>query len=159
MDGKHYSDISAEIDGDIADHASDPDAHHPRVRPWLSGTSFPANPQDGDFFYRTDQNKIYRYSSTLGIWLPLDYIQHTDRIADGIITPPKTNFGVRGDRPDIHIDEIYETTSTSYECVVTIELEGIEDVKNVLQYVSAYFRSKPSTGSGEPPGPPTFWRG
>lgn len=36
---------------------------------FAKGTSFPVSPSDGDFFYRTDLNHLFRYDSGRGKWL------------------------------------------------------------------------------------------
>ena len=63
-----------------------------KVLKWMagkSGTSFPLSPTDGELFYRTDLNKTYRYDSAGVAWLPLDAIDSSTRLADGIIVADK----------------------------------------------------------------------
>jgi uncharacterized protein YjbI with pentapeptide repeats len=50
-----------------------------------SGTTFPTSPTAGEVFYRTDLNKTFRYDATNVKWIPVDYLDDSNRIADGTI--------------------------------------------------------------------------
>jgi len=57
-----------------------------KVAKWFagtSGTSFPASPDDGEFFYRTDQDKVYRYNGSS--WIEVDYLSDPTRIGSAVI--------------------------------------------------------------------------
>jgi len=72
------------------DHSSldniGPDDHHPRTRPFHSDTSLPSTGVDGEFFYNTQQNRMYRYDASSSQWIPLDYLSMLSRIEDGLFT-------------------------------------------------------------------------
>jgi len=57
-----------------------------KVAKWFAGTkgtSFPASPEVGEFFLRTDEDKAYRYNGTK--WLEVDYLSDPTRIGAAVI--------------------------------------------------------------------------
>lgn len=54
-----------------------------------SGITFPSSPTDGEVFYRTDLNKCYRYDAANLAWVAVDFLESSDRVADGVITSAK----------------------------------------------------------------------
>lgn len=73
-----------------------------------SGTSFPSSPEEGEFFNRTDQKIVYRYSSVDG-WVPLDYVSSGYRVANSIIS-------------NAHITDLSATKITTGTLNVSINL-------------------------------------
>jgi len=65
------------------------------------------------------------------------------------------DLGTTGDRILVSSDTMFETTSTSYQLAWTVQVEALEDVKNVIEYVKAQIRVGPSGGGGSPPPPDT----
>ena len=63
------------------------------------------------------------------------------------------NVGTTGDRILVSSDTMYETTSTSWQLAWEVQVEALEDVKNIIEYVKAQIRVGPSGGGGAPPPP------
>ena len=76
-----------------------------------------------------------------------------DRIPTIPASKADPNFGTTGDRMLASSDTMFETTSTSYQLAWTVQVEALEDVKNVIEYVRAQIRVGPSSGGGSPPPP------
>jgi len=76
-----------------------------------------------------------------------------DRIPTIPASKAHPDFGTTGDRILVSSDTMYETTSTSYQLAWSVEIEALEDVKNVIEYVKAQIRVGPSSGGGSPPPP------
>ena len=73
-------------------HIADAAITNAKIEKWIlgkSGTSFPGTPIDGESFYRTDLNIVYRYSLSTTSWIAVDYIADAGRIVDGVITSVK----------------------------------------------------------------------
>jgi hypothetical protein len=50
------------------------------------GTSFPSSPQDGEIFWRTDQNVLYRYNLATTSWVAVSAALPTS-VKSGVIPP------------------------------------------------------------------------
>ncbi|RLF10765.1 MAG: hypothetical protein DRJ69_02675, partial [Thermoprotei archaeon] len=74
-----------------------------------------------------------------------------DRIPEIPASKAHPDFGTTGDRILVSSDTMYETTSTSYQLALTVTVEALEDVKNVIEYVKAQIRVGPKGGGGSPP--------
>jgi len=70
-----------------------------------------------------------------------------------VATKIHSDLGTTGDRILATSDTMFETTSTSYQLAWTVQVEALEDVKNVIEYVKAQIRVGPSSGGGSPPPP------
>jgi hypothetical protein len=58
-----------------------------------SGTSFPGSPADGDLYYRTDRDLLYRYRSTGTRWVTTTLYREPINVTNGIVTTSGTIFG------------------------------------------------------------------
>lgn len=73
-------------------HIADGAVTNAKIEKWIlgkSGTSFPTSPTDGEVFYRTDLNRAYRYNASTASWIAVDFVENSNRIADGVITTTK----------------------------------------------------------------------
>lgn len=69
-----------------ANHIANDAVTESKVAKWFAGkrgTSFPSNPENGEFFYRTDRNKTYRYDGDS--WVAVDYLESSTRIGSAVI--------------------------------------------------------------------------
>jgi len=76
-------------------HIDDAAITNAKIKNWIlgkSGISFPASPEDGEIFYRTDENISYRWDNSNSQWIAIDYVADSGRLVDGVITSAKIGY-------------------------------------------------------------------
>jgi hypothetical protein len=95
-----------------------------------AGTAFPGSPEDGESFYRTDLNIIYRYDGAHSVWIAVDYLEDAFRIKDRLITETKSNgwFIIDFMKNGIQSDAVHMGVDVTYLWYVDISGGGLATV-------------------------------
>ena len=89
-----------------------------------SGTSFPSNPADGDLFYRTDEDRLYRYSSSASAWIKVDKQGLSEMDGDLDDVPDGATYKRTTENEKIGGGRAYQAINEAYRLITGFEKNG-----------------------------------
>lgn len=116
-----------------------------KIEKWIlgkSGTEFPSNPDDGEIIYRTDLNQAFRRDSANLAWIAVDFVENSNRMADGIITSTKI---IDAAITTAKIDDL--AVNTAKIAAAAISTAKIEDLAVTDAKIDSLTADKITTGS------------
>jgi len=89
-----------------------------------SGTAFPSNPADGDLFYRTDEDRLYRYSSSASAWIKVDKQGLSEMDGDLDDVPDGATYKRTTENEKIGGGRAYQAINEAYRLITGFEKNG-----------------------------------